>query len=78
MSQEIKAKVEASGYANLNEAMQVAKEQAGIQDLDLADFPFLQELFDEPTVETANKARDHYMAVLTRLEELNNTIKTRK
>jgi stage V sporulation protein SpoVS len=78
MREALKQEIDQKGHTNLKEAMQVAKQYVNKQGVDLKDYPYLSELFDNPTVETAVKAQVHYMAVLAKAESISKNMPNRK
>ncbi len=54
-------------YHNIQEALSKAKNYAKLQDLDLSQYPYLEEMFDNPNDELAQQIIDHYTKVLKNL-----------
>lgn len=67
---EIKSAMDERGYESVKEALAVAQEYVNMQNVNLSDFPYLEEVFSNPTPETLLKAQKHYQGVMKRLESL--------
>ncbi|WP_018622690.1 hypothetical protein [Spirosoma luteum] len=57
-------------YASLKDAMQGAKSYAATQGVNLSQYPLMNEFFNNPTPEMAQKVQDHYMKALARAQNL--------
>lgn len=70
MREVIKNDIAKGGYTNLREAMQEVKQYVGAQGVDLSQYPYMNELLDNPTPEVAKKAQAHYAKVLVNAQNL--------
>ncbi len=59
-----------SQYSNATDALKGIKQYALAQGMNLSEYPYLTELFDNPTPELAQKALEHYQKVLAKVEHL--------
>ncbi|GEO11767.1 hypothetical protein [Segetibacter aerophilus] len=67
-------------HQDLKETLKEAKKYAEAQGFDLKQYPYLSQMFDNPTPETMQKAYDHYSKVLVKaknqLEEMKKVKQT--
>jgi cytoskeletal protein CcmA (bactofilin family) len=57
-------------YTSIEEALYKAKDYAQSQNLDLSQYPYLAEMFENPSIELAEEILAHYTEVLNRLTAL--------
>lgn len=70
LGEEINAQLNLHQYNNVHEAMQAARGYLAQHDVDLTDYPYLEDIFNNPTMETLVKAQNHYTGVLNRLQKI--------
>ena len=70
MREVIKSDIAKGGYTNVREAMQEVKQYMGAQGVELSQYPYMNELLNNPTPEVAQKAKDHYTHVLVKAQAL--------
>lgn len=57
-------------YKSLDEALQKAKQYAEVQNFDFSEYPYLEEMFENPNPELAKEMLDHYTKVLNNLNNI--------
>lgn len=57
-------------YRNLEEALIKAKQYAEVQNFDFSQYPYLQEMFENPDPELANQMISHYTNVLNNMNNI--------
>ncbi|MDX8341434.1 hypothetical protein SLH46_19705 [Draconibacterium sp. IB214405] len=57
-------------YNSMEEALSKVQEYAGVQDFDFSEYPYLAEIFENPSPELAEEMVTYYTQVLNRLNEM--------